>query len=276
MTRLRTLVLVAALVLSGSASAGTYTIQWGETLGGVARRLGVKVSDLAATNGISDPNFVRAGQVLKVPGSPPAAAPGSPAARPSGHTHLVRSGETLGRIAAKYGTTVTAIAEANGISDPNFVREGKLLAIPVTSSSGAAATLPAGSGACPVKGAGPWDIPNSYGTGRAGGRVHLGNDIFASRGAPVVANVSGLLRHVSGSRSGLAYYLIGDDGHTYFGAHLDRYLAAPGRVAAGQPIGTVGNTGNAATTPPHLHFEIKPHGGPPVDPHAALRAACRG
>lgn len=59
--------------------------------------------------------------------------------------------------------------------------------------------------------------------------------------------------------SGLAYFLDGDDGSEYFGAHLDSFGAA-GRVAASAVIGTVGNSGDAAGGPTHLHFEIHPGG----------------
>jgi len=64
------------------------------------------------------------------------------------------------------------------------------------------------------------------------------------------------------------------DGHTYYFAHLDRYLRGPGPVGAGVVIGTVGNTGDAHVTPPHLHFEIHPNNGRPVDPFATLAHWC--
>ena len=60
----------------------------------------------------------------------------------------------------------------------------------------------------------------------------------------------------------------------YYFAHLDRYLRGPGRVGGGVQIGTVGNTGDAHVTPPHLHFEIHPNNGKPVDPFPTLSRWC--
>jgi murein DD-endopeptidase MepM/ murein hydrolase activator NlpD len=83
-----------------------------------------------------------------------------------------------------------------------------------------------------------------------------------------------VLSHVQGAITGNGYYLRGDDGTVYYGAHLDSYVAAPGRVGVGTVIGHVGNTGDAATTPTHLHFEIKPGGGAPVDPWPVVSRIC--
>ena len=96
---------------------------------------------------------------------------------------------------------------------------------------------------CPVQG--PLAFSDDYGAPRGGGFRHQGNDILAPTGTPVVASVDGEVRHRSGAVSGLAYYLDGDDGTTYFGAHLDSY-GASGRVSAGTVIGAVGATGDAA------------------------------
>ncbi len=64
-----------------------------------------------------------------------------------------------------------------------------------------------------------------------------------------------------------------DDGSVYHGTHMAEATAS-GRVAAGQQVGLVGNTGNAAGTPPHLHFETHPNGYP-VNPYHTLVKACR-
>ena len=65
-----------ALVIAASASAGSYTIRRGDTLGGVARRLGVSVDALARANGIKNPDRIQAGRVLQVPAKTPAKAAG--------------------------------------------------------------------------------------------------------------------------------------------------------------------------------------------------------
>jgi murein DD-endopeptidase MepM/ murein hydrolase activator NlpD len=101
----------------------------------------------------------------------------------------------------------------------------------------------------------------------------MGNDILAPRGTPVVASVSGVVTHRSGAVSGLAYYLDGDDGTEYFGAHLDSFRSS-GRVSAGTIVGTVGNTGDAAGGPPHLHFEMHPGGSGNINPYPTLSRYC--
>lgn len=124
---------------------------------------------------------------------------------------------------------------------------------------------------CPVQG--PRSFSNDYGASRGGGSSHMGNDILAATGTPVVANVSGVVTQRSGAISGLAYFLAGDDGNRYFGAHLDSF-GASGRVAAGTRIGTVGNTGDASGGPPHLHFEIHPGGSGYTNPYPTLTKYC--
>jgi LysM repeat protein len=120
------IVVVGALAVSGTA--GTYVVRPGDTLSAIAGRHGVSVRALADANGITDPNRVFAGQQLTVPGS----GGGGGAARSSGsgRTHTVAPGETLSAIAAKYGTSVKAIVDANGITNPNHVRVGSRLTIP--------------------------------------------------------------------------------------------------------------------------------------------------
>ena len=97
--------------------------------------------------------------------------------------------------------------------------------------------------------------------------------MLAPRGTPVVASVGGVLRRHDQPRGGLAYYLRGDDGLTYYGAHLATFVRGDGRVRIGETIGTVGSSGNAAGGPTHLHFEIINQAGP-KNPFAKLTAAC--
>jgi murein DD-endopeptidase MepM/ murein hydrolase activator NlpD len=122
--------------------------------------------------------------------------------------------------------------------------------------------------------AGPHAFSNDFGDPRAGGRQHQGNDILSPRGTPVVAPVSGSVRRHDNGAGGIAFYLDGDDGNQYYGAHLQSYAGLNGQVDQGTVIGYVGNTGDAAGGPTHLHFEIHPGGGSAINPYATLRQYC--
>jgi putative chitinase len=116
------------------------------------------VDAIARANGISNPDFIQVGQQLSIPG-----AGGSAPAQ--GYT--VQPGDTLSGIAARHGSTVDAIARANGISNPDFIQVGQQLSIP---GAGGGAPAPAPSTPSqpgPVSGPGPVTGPSEPGT--AGG-----------------------------------------------------------------------------------------------------------
>ena len=119
----------------------------------------------------------------------------------------------------------------------------------------------------PVSGHGMDAIRSGFGDSRDGGRrEHHGVDIFASRGTPVVAGAQGTVRSTRGSRLGgkVVWLRTDPQGNLYY-AHLDSVAVRRGmRVQAGDTLGFVGNTGNARTTPPHLHFGV--YSGGPIDP----------
>jgi murein DD-endopeptidase MepM/ murein hydrolase activator NlpD len=99
----------------------------------------------------------------------------------------------------------------------------------------------------------------------AGRRRHEGIDIFAPRGTAVVAVTSGVARAATNRLGGNVVWLHAPTGRTYYYAHLDRWAVGPlTLVQAGDVVGYVGNTGNAARTPPHLHFGVYERGA--VDP----------
>ena len=122
----------------------------------------------------------------------------------------------------------------------------------------------------PVSGHDPGAIRSRFGADRdAGRRRHEGLDIFAPRGTPVVAAAGGLATWVGTNELGGNVVMVRDrergEGHYY--AHLDTQLVSEGTiVSAGDTLGLVGNTGNARTTPPHLHFGIYARGRGAVDP----------
>src|SRR5687767_11274506 len=98
------------------STMSTYRIQSGDTLGALATRFNTTVNALAQQNGIANPNLIYAGQVLQVSDGfdAPAPAPVAQAPAPSQQGYTVQSGDTLGGIAGRFGTTVGAIAGANG------------------------------------------------------------------------------------------------------------------------------------------------------------------
>lgn len=175
----------------------------------------------------------------------------------AGH-YIVRGGDTLASIAAATRSTASALAAANRLPPGGRPTVGTTIHVP-------------GSWRCVVPGAG---FINDFGFDRGGGRTHLGNDMFAARGTPVRAPVGGRVERREGGLGGIAANLYGNDGIRYYFAHMDRF-EAQGNVAAGTVIGYVGNSGNAITTPPHLHIEIHPGGGAAVNPFPTLTLACK-
>jgi LysM repeat protein len=330
-----TVVALAFLALLGTGSAtstaapagATYKVQRGDTLGSIAAKGGTTIAAVVSANGLKNPNLIRVGQVLALPGA--ATAPAAAAARPATRTpaggatfHVVKAGDTISRIAAhyaipqaqlidangltggrvyvgqrlrllpsaaaptpisasgtahtvvagqtlsdiakRYGTTIKAIQDANGITDPNLVVVGRVLKIP-------AGPPTTGGIVCPIRGA--MHHMNDWGFPRSGGRFHEGNDLFAARGTPAVATVAGTVVQTLGLIGGKQVKLMGVDGSTYYYTHLDGFGAA-GRVAAAQVIGYVGTSGNAVGGPSHVHFEVHPGGGAAVNPYPLVAAAC--
>lgn len=130
------------------------------------------------------------------------------------------------------------------------------------------AAVPVGSGTCPIPSGENFSYTDDYGAGRSGGRTHKGVDLFAPSGTPLVAIEGGMASQSSQDLGGKVTRLIGDSGTYYYYAHLSDWpanlrgtsLSNAVRVDRGDIIGFVGNTGNARSTPPHLHLGIKPGG----------------
>ncbi|HET7609257.1 MAG TPA: M23 family metallopeptidase [Gammaproteobacteria bacterium] len=114
--------------------------------------------------------------------------------------------------------------------------------------------------AFPVRGVDGRAIWSGFGAERDGGRrAHRGVDIFAPRGTPVLAATDGFVTRVETTRVGgnvIWMQPLFGNLRLYY-AHLNEQWVEPGDfVLTGQPLGAVGNTGNAVTTPPHLHFGV--------------------
>ncbi|MCI8513905.1 MAG: LysM peptidoglycan-binding domain-containing protein [Lachnospiraceae bacterium] len=105
-------------VLQISSGATSYTVKSGDTLFGLAKRFGIPVNKLIQANHISNPNRIYPGQTLLIPKNA------------SIVRYRIKPGNTLSGLAVRFGTSVAALMEANGITDPNLIYAGETLRIP--------------------------------------------------------------------------------------------------------------------------------------------------
>lgn len=98
----------------------TYMVKRGDTLSKIASKYGTTYQELARINNIKNPNLIHVGQVLKISCSEQTQAV---------QTYTVKSGDTLSKIASKFGTTYKELAKKNGISNPNLIHPGQVLKI---------------------------------------------------------------------------------------------------------------------------------------------------
>lgn len=111
----------------------------------------------------------------------------------------------------------------------------------------------------PVEGVRADDVRSTWHAPRSGGRQHQGADIFAPKGTPVISATPGAVVRVGvDSLGGNVVWVVGPGPALYYYAHLDDWgdVRAGQTVRAGTVLGFVGNTGNARTTPSHLHFGV--------------------
>ncbi|WP_245872881.1 peptidoglycan DD-metalloendopeptidase family protein [Deinococcus planocerae] len=262
------------LVVAGLASAATtYRVKPGDNLTLIARRAGVSVAALRAANpGLRDANNVQAGKTLTLPGR---TVPES--------THRVKSGENLTVIARRYGLSLAQLLRANPELDAGrALWTGARVRIPARNvAAGPPASRPGNRtpGATvrtasirvdstapdtPTRNGWRWPVPgykaitSDFGPRVLGGEreMHYGVDILAPQGTPVLAARPG---RVIESRAdfergwGWTVVLEHQGGWITRYAHLSSTLVRAGeRVAAGEPVGRVGNTGRSTGT--HLHF----------------------
>lgn len=133
--------------------ARTYVVQRGDTLSAIAARYGLSIWALIEANGLRNWNLLYVGQELIIPGDmggedPPSASPKPqptateiPGSHPIPTTYTVHRGDTLTQIAARFGTTVYALAQLNGIANPSMIYVGQVLRL-----SSAAAPVVTGAG----------------------------------------------------------------------------------------------------------------------------------
>jgi murein DD-endopeptidase MepM/ murein hydrolase activator NlpD len=155
-------------------------------------------------------------------------------------------------------------AHADGVHvlrlQPEIMKSGD---VAITLSTAAGLTFP-------VLGKSSGAIGSFFGDARDGGaREHEGIDIFAERGTPVVAVADGVISEVGDNRLGgkVVWQYDAKRDVTYYYAHLNSQSVHAGqKISAGTTVGTVGNTGNARTTPPHLHFAVYRPGRVAINP----------
>jgi len=112
-----------------AASTTHHTVKRGETLASIARRYGVSKTALASANGVRNPNSLKAGQRLSIPGTGRTAA-ATPAAKASARTYTVRKGDTLSSIARRHGVSVKDLVAANNLASKGHIRAGQKLRVP--------------------------------------------------------------------------------------------------------------------------------------------------
>lgn len=226
----------------------THVVAVGESLGSIASSHGVPVAQIVTANGLLGDSTIYVGNQLRLSGQgfvPSVAAT----------HHTVEKADTAAHFASHHGVSSEQFAHLNGFDEGATLEQGQVVHVA------------ASSWVCPVD---DGRFFNDWGFPRSGGRFHTGTDLFAPRGTPVRAPVSGVVRQITGSAGGFQFELTDDAGNIYLGSHMDRFDAA-GRVDAGTIVGYVGDTGNARGSDPHLHFQIHPRGGDPVNPYPSLR-----
>lgn len=168
----------------------TYVVKSGDTLNSIAGKFGVTASALQSYNKISNPNLLKVGQVLKIPGTqaptatPSPSASATPSSTPSPTLtapaqtvteteYRVQSGDTLWSIASKFGVSVSRLQEYNSISNAAYIRVGQLLKIPTSTASVPVEAEPMATAAPTVKthtvaaGETLWGIARKYGVSSA-------------------------------------------------------------------------------------------------------------
>jgi murein DD-endopeptidase MepM/ murein hydrolase activator NlpD len=231
-------------------AAGYYKVLQGDTLSGIARKLGLAIVDIAMLNSLESRDFIVEGQLLRVPGGI--------------ISHLVREGETLWSISERYRVPLKELACLNSLADENLLPAGEELIIPAPVREDSYYPISRGqvSGvklSWPVAG---W-ISSPF--GMRDGRPHEGIDLAANQGEPIKAARSGRVVYSDSMGTyGLTVIVDHGDGMSTLYAHASSLLVIAGdRVDEGQTIALVGNTGRS--TGPHLHLEVRYH-GQPLDP----------
>lgn len=262
-----------ALAQDSAAAPRTHIVRSGDTVHSIARRHGVSVDDVRAANGIVDDRLYAGARLRIEPGAGGSASTGASDGGPGG-THVVQPGDVPIHIARDHGVALRDLLALNGLTMTSFIMPGDVLQLPGgTGSPSSSGTSPSGRWprvVCPVPGA---SYMNDWGFPRGSSRFHEGTDLFAPDGTTIVAPVTGQLTYSRGGRGGLTFTIVTPSGWVAYGAHMSATIGDARWVAAGEPVGRVGDSGNARGGDPHLHLQLD-RGAGPVNPYPSLVAAC--
>jgi peptidoglycan endopeptidase LytE len=129
--------------LPAVSSRASYAVQAGDTLSSIAARFGTNYAALAAANHIANPNIIYPGQVLIVGGGSGTYTASVVSTGSGGGTYTVQAGDTLSSIAGRFGTNYEALAQINGIANPNIIEVGQVLRLSGPATQGAASSVAA-------------------------------------------------------------------------------------------------------------------------------------
>ncbi len=175
---------------SFTSSYGSYTVQPGNTLSGIAAQYHTTVATLVAINHLSNPNALQVGQVLQVSGAASQAPASAPTTSGSSRSYTVQPGNTLGQIASQFGMSWQTLAAVNHLSNPNALQVGQVLSIPASGTAGA--SVPVAS------------APVSFGQAiRQTALSYLGVPYVWGGTSPAGFDCSGLVQYVFG-RNGVS------------------------------------------------------------------------
>ncbi|MDR3166525.1 MAG: M23 family metallopeptidase [Treponema sp.] len=225
----------------------SYTVQRGDTIGDIARNLGLNQDTLISLNNIKNTRLLQIGQVLRVPNQ-------------DGILYPVQKGDTLVSVAEKYKADVQAIQTANELF-PGVLKTNASLFIPGARLEWV--NLQEINGDLfiwPVSGyiTSPYGYRNSPFTGAR--QFHTGLDIGAAMGTTIKAAMSGRVTTVGYNDSFGNYVVITHhSGYRTLYGHMSLVRVKSGAyVQTGERIGDVGSTG--LSTGPHLHFTVYKNG----------------
>jgi LysM repeat protein len=204
----------------------------------------------------------------------------------AGKTHTVARGEELSDIAASYDIAEVELIRANGLKPPYKLKNGQKLTIPANAVAAAetpdrkpAAEDPAPAEQ-PVQAASnsqfSWPLQGKVISGfgpRGKGLYNDGINIQAAKGTPIKAAAAGVVRYAGNELRGYGNLILIEhaDGYITAYAHADKLNVRRGdKIKRGQPIATVGQTGNVSS--PQLHFEIR-KGTKAIDPMTYLKVS---